>query len=156
MINNNQENLIRELMTHEPRIRAFFSRQKISEHDVDDLTQETLIAAWKGLANFNFNSSIYTWMYGIAKHVLMHYFKSNSREPILLKVDAECAESPCKENELFFKLILEELSYSEISLYNNFYRDRMTIKEISRSSGEKEGTIKYKLFLLREKLKSKL
>lgn len=42
-----------------------------SPHDADDALQDTLLAAWKGLAAFEGRSSLKTWLYQIATHTCL-------------------------------------------------------------------------------------
>lgn len=42
-----------------------------SPHDADDALQETMIAAWKGLASFEGRSSLKTWLYQIATNICL-------------------------------------------------------------------------------------
>jgi RNA polymerase sigma-70 factor (TIGR02960 family) len=42
-----------------------------SPHDADDALQETLLAAWRGLASFKGRSALGTWLYQISTHVCL-------------------------------------------------------------------------------------
>jgi RNA polymerase sigma-70 factor (TIGR02960 family) len=42
-----------------------------SPHDADDALQETLLAAWRGLASFEGRSALGTWLYQISTHVCL-------------------------------------------------------------------------------------
>jgi len=52
-----------------------------STHDAEDALQETLLAAWRGLAKFEGRSSIRTWLYQIATHRCLNMLRSESRRP---------------------------------------------------------------------------
>jgi RNA polymerase sigma-70 factor (ECF subfamily) len=47
-------------------LRAHCYRMSGSVHDAEDLLQETLVKAWKGLSRFEGRSSVRTWLYQVA------------------------------------------------------------------------------------------
>jgi len=54
-----------------------------------DILQETLLAGWKGYANFSGNSAIRTWLVGIMKHKVIDHIRKEIRTRDL----TEAAES---------------------------------------------------------------
>jgi RNA polymerase sigma-70 factor (ECF subfamily) len=52
-----------------------------STQDAEDLVQETLLAAWRGLDQFAEQSSIRTWLYRIATNRSVDALRSNARRP---------------------------------------------------------------------------
>ncbi|MEV0415259.1 RNA polymerase subunit sigma-70 [Streptomyces sp. NPDC050448] len=64
----------RELQLHCYRIVG-------SVADAEDLVQETLLAAWLGLAGFEGRSSVRSWLYRIATNRSLNALRSNSRRP---------------------------------------------------------------------------
>lgn len=51
---------------HAPTLYRFVARTVPQRTDCDDIVQESLIAAWKALPNFEFRSSVRTWLFSIA------------------------------------------------------------------------------------------
>src|SRR5881394_2833770 len=64
----------RELQLHCYRILG-------SLQDAEDLLQETLLAAWRGLEQFEGRSSIRTWLYRIATNRALDALRAKSRRP---------------------------------------------------------------------------
>jgi RNA polymerase sigma-70 factor (TIGR02960 family) len=64
----------RELQLHCYRILG-------SLQDAEDMLQETLLAAWRGLADFEGRASLRTWLYRIATNRCLNLLRSNSRRP---------------------------------------------------------------------------
>ena len=60
--------------------------------DADDAVQETLLAAWRGLAGFAGRSSLRTWLYAIATRVCLRL--AEQRPPRMLSWDAHPARDP--------------------------------------------------------------
>src|SRR5215469_11608870 len=52
-----------------------------SAQDAEDALQETLLAAWRGLAHFEGRSSVRTWLYRVATSCCLKSLRSASRRP---------------------------------------------------------------------------
>jgi RNA polymerase sigma-70 factor (ECF subfamily) len=52
-----------------------------SAQDAEDALQETLLAAWRGLAGFEGRSSVRTWLYRVATSCCLKALRSASRRP---------------------------------------------------------------------------
>jgi len=52
-----------------------------SAQDAEDALQETLLAAWRGLARFEGRSSVRTWLYRVATNCCLKALRSASRRP---------------------------------------------------------------------------
>lgn len=52
-----------------------------SLQDAEDVLQETLLAAWTGLADFEGRSSVRTWLYRIATNRCLNHQRSAKRRP---------------------------------------------------------------------------
>ena len=66
----------RELQVHCYRILG-------SVHDAEDALQETLLAAWQGLAGFEGRASVRTWLYRVATSRCLNALRSASRRPLM-------------------------------------------------------------------------
>ncbi|MEV6412573.1 RNA polymerase subunit sigma-70 [Kribbella sp. NPDC051718] len=64
----------RELHLHCYRMLGSFT-------DADDLLQETLLAAWRGLPDFDERSSLRTWLYKIATNRCLNAIRDSKRRP---------------------------------------------------------------------------
>lgn len=64
----------RELHVHCYRILG-------SVQDAEDLVQETLLAAWRGLAEFEGRSSLRSWLYRIATNRCLNALRDDARRP---------------------------------------------------------------------------
>jgi RNA polymerase sigma-70 factor (TIGR02960 family) len=70
----------RELQLHCYRILG-------SVQDAEDLLQETLLAAWRGLDKFEGRSSLRTWLYRIATNRCLNALRDSSRRPLQARHD---------------------------------------------------------------------
>src|SRR5215207_8132320 len=64
----------RELQLHCYRILG-------SMQDAEDLVQETLLAAWRGLETFEGRASVRSWLYRIATNRCLNALRARSRRP---------------------------------------------------------------------------
>jgi RNA polymerase sigma-70 factor (TIGR02960 family) len=64
----------RELQVHCYRMLGSF-------HDAEDTLQDTLLAAWQGIAGFEERASLRTWLYRIATNRCLNALRSASRRP---------------------------------------------------------------------------
>jgi len=53
-----------------------------SAQDAEDAVQETMLAAWKGLAGYQERASIRTWLYRIATNVSLNAVRAQRRRPV--------------------------------------------------------------------------
>ena len=109
--------------------------------DADEVTQEVLIVIFNKLKNFNFNSSLYTWIYKIVttrslnqirKKQIKRFFPIDDKEEVELqdkhdiikeldarekldKVKKILEKIPPKQKQIFIMRNFEDLSYEEIS-----------------------------------------
>jgi RNA polymerase sigma-70 factor (ECF subfamily) len=51
---------------HQRELRAYCYRMSGSLHDAEDLLQESLLRAWRGIRSFEERSSFRTWLYRVA------------------------------------------------------------------------------------------
>jgi RNA polymerase sigma-70 factor (ECF subfamily) len=118
------------------------ARQMMGNHlDADEVTQEVLIVIFNKLKNFNFNSSLYTWIYKIVttrslnqirKKQIKRFFPIDDKEEVELqdkhdiikeldarekldKVKKILEKIPPKQKQIFIMRNFEDLSYEEIS-----------------------------------------
>jgi RNA polymerase sigma-70 factor (ECF subfamily) len=66
-------------------LRAHCYRMSGSIHDADDLLQDSLLRAWRGLAGFQGRASLRTWLYKVTTHACLDQLER--RAPRLLPAD---------------------------------------------------------------------
>src|SRR6185312_8768008 len=66
----------RELQLHCYRILG-------SLQDAEDVLQDTLLAAWRGLANFEERSTLRTWLYRVATNTCLNALRAGRRRPAM-------------------------------------------------------------------------
>ena len=154
-------------------IFAYLRRLCCSNHDAEDLTQQTFLKAWSSLDGFSGRSKFTTWLYKIAfNHSIDAIRKKKLKtlpldRPILLRegeVRHEIRdETQSPEGDFIFSE-KKELIQKTIDALPERYRmaiilrhqEERSYEEISQILKIPLGTVKARIFRAREMLKKKL
>ncbi len=135
--------------------------------EVQDVTQEAFIKAFRAMERFRGDSAFYTWLYRIAINTAKNYLVSKGRRPPDTDVDIYEAEnyygaSPMRdldtpENNLQ-KNQIEEAIYGAIKNLPNELKTAVTLREFEGLSYEQiaeimdcpVGTVRSRIFRARE------
>lgn len=141
------------LMKHYQKRLYWHIRKMVIDHDeADDLVQETLIKAWRGLEKFRDESALYTWLYRIATNACLTHL-ANKRKRFFLPIHDI---GPELERQLQASVPLEQASSIEYKLqqallrlpdkqrlvFNLRYYDEMPYDEMSQILGTSVGALK--------------
>jgi RNA polymerase sigma-70 factor (TIGR02960 family) len=80
---------------HRRELYAHCYRMLGSVQDAEDAVQESLLAAWRGLAGFDGRSSLRTWLYSVATHACLRLSSRRSRR--MLSFDHGPARSDTRD-----------------------------------------------------------
>lgn len=69
------------VLKYQGRIAALVSRYISDPGEVEDVTQEAFIKAYKALPKFRGDSAFYTWLYRIAANAAKNYLVARGRRP---------------------------------------------------------------------------
>jgi RNA polymerase sigma-70 factor, ECF subfamily len=89
---------------HQRSIYAYFARVVGNDHDAEELTQETFVRACTAALRFRGDSSVRTWLFGIARRVLMEASRKGLFER---RHAAELADRADEEPDHALRLDLE-------------------------------------------------
>ena len=70
-----------------------------SVQDAEDVLQETLVAAWRGLSGFEERSSLRTWLYRIATNRCLNSLRASARQPRQVPSEPPWASEPTRRGE---------------------------------------------------------
>ena len=131
----------RMLMTlYKERLYWHIRRIVLVHNDADDVLQNTFIKVYKGIAQFEGNSKLYTWLYRIATNEAISHLKSKARQTtsslddhsnllsnqlkaddwfdgdaIQVKLQEAIAQLPEKQKIVFNLRYYNEMPYEEMS-----------------------------------------
>ncbi len=127
-------------------------RKIVVDHDdADDVLQNTFIKAWKGLANFNELSALYTWLYRIATNEALQLLRDRAKRDNVSIDDVQykLAESlhldpHFKGDEIQKKLQSAILALPEKQriVFNMRYYDEMPYEAMSQVLDTSVGALK--------------
>lgn len=145
---------------YKPKLLCFICRKVNNKKDAEEILQDIFISALDSLPVFKFNCSLSTWLYTIAKHEVIDYYRRKkiktlifSHFPVLEKIvdKALGPELALQEKEMKQKIFntFKNLSegYSEILRLK--YIDGQSCAEIASQLGKTVKAVESKLFRAR-------
>ena len=135
--------------------------------EVQDVTQEAFIKAFRALGGFRGDSSFYTWLYRIAINTAKNYLVSRGRRPPDTDIDAYDAENhevapPLRDNESpeshLYRDEVEAVIHRAIGALPDELRTALMLREFEGLSYEEiaavmgcpVGTVRSRIFRARE------
>ncbi len=162
------------VIKYQRKLARLLGRLVRDQAEVEDVTQEAFIKAYRALPSFRGDSAFYTWLYRIGINTAKNYLVTNGRRPptstAYSSEDAEGFEDADQlrdmntpENELASKQIAEIVSATMDQLPEEL-RTAITLREIEGLSYEEIaeimncpiGTVRSRIFRAREAIAEKL
>lgn len=162
------------VLKYQRKLARLLSRLVRDPGEVEDVTQEAFIKAYRALPNFRGDSAFYTWLYRIAINTAKNYLVAMGRRaPTSTGVDHEEAEgfedaeqlrnSTTPEDELAGKQIANTVNKAMDALPEDL-RTAITLREIEGLSYEEIadvmhcpiGTVRSRIFRAREQIAAEL
>jgi len=160
------------VLKYQGRVAQLVGRYIGNYAEVEDVTQEAFIKAYRALPNFRGDSAFYTWLYRIAANAAKNHLVARGRRPSsdLALDDSESSEVPgrLRDNESPDEIImgqeLESLISATIERLPSELRAALTLREFEGLSYEEIaevldcpiGTVRSRIFRAREAIDSKV
>ena len=122
------------------RLYWHIRKMVISHDDANDILQNSLIKAWRGLPNFREEAKLYTWLYRIATNEVITFLKKHrthlfqplskvskqlgetlladplfNGDDVQLKLQKAILSLPNRQRQVFNMRYFDDLKYEEIS-----------------------------------------
>jgi len=133
------------------------ARQMLGNHlDADEVTQEVMIVMYNKLKSFNFNCSLYTWIYKIVttrslnqirRRQIKRFFSIDDKEEIDLRSTTDIVEDISNREKIEkVRKVLEKIppKQRQIFIMRNF--EQLSYEEISKITGKSVGGLKANYF----------
>ena len=153
---------------YQRRLTRLLSRFIKDEHEVNDVTQEALIKAYRALPNFRGESAFYTWLYRIGINTAKNFLATSGKRLVIqadvandegdiLDVTEQVADYHTPEAEMVNREILETVE-AAVSRLPEDLRKAITLREMEGLSYEEIaqimdcpiGTVRSRIFRARE------
>lgn len=144
---------------HLAALGAYILSRTPTREDAEDIAQETLLAAWRGIAAYDGNSSVRTWLFAIARRKIADLYRSRYASPSAeLDDDIPGDDGGLQTTAVAADLseAVKRLGESERELVFLTYRAGLTCEEAATVTGIPVGTVKSRLSGARIKLKKYL
>lgn len=162
-----QEAFVELVRQHQRVVRAYLWSYLLARGPVDDLAQETFLAAYRDLNRFRGDSSLSTWLLGIARHRALEYLRAQGRRDAraaeaqhsgllertlaLLEVESDPGR---RERELdTLEGCMAKLAPHSASLMAAHYFSGRPLVDIARSNGQKESAVRVQVLRIRRLLR---
>ena len=169
--NKNAFNLL--VLRYQHRVAALVGRFVHDAQEVEDVSQEAFIKAYRALPLFRGDSAFYTWLYRIAVNTAKNHLVSRSRRPPASDVDVDEAEvtemgsvlRDIEDPESSLSTVkLKEAIAEAIEELPEDLRTAFTLREFSGLSYEDitevmdcpVGTVRSRIFRAREAIDKKI
>lgn len=167
------------VLLYEKRLLSLAFSLNRNEDDAREIVQESLLKAWKNIANFKAESSFFTWVYRIVSNMSIDFSRKRYRqresavgEPEILDASLQNTIGTPYETKLpMGSVTTPEVYLERVELAGNIKRaiesltpehqqiiilrevEGLSYAEISSSLGCSKGTVMSRLFHAREKVK---
>ena len=158
---------------YQRKLARLLSRFIRDPAEVEDVTQEAFIKAYRALPTFRGDSAFYTWLYRIGINTAKNYLVAMGRRAPTIDIDSEEAENfedadqlrdlNTPESQLASRQVAETVNQTLLELPEEL-RTAITLREIEGLSYEDIanimncpiGTVRSRIFRAREAIATKL
>lgn len=159
---------------YQRRLGRLLSRFIRDSSDVEDVTQEAFVKAYRALPSFRGESAFYTWLYRIGINTAKNFLSANGRRHMLnsevvdedgetFDVSSQIPDHNTPETELMNRQILETVNSAVAELPEELRTaitlremDGLSYEEIARVMDCPIGTVRSRIFRAREAIATEL
>ncbi len=161
------------ILKYQHKIIGLVGRYLRDQDEVQDVTQESFIKAYRALPNFRGDSAFYTWLYRIAINTAKNHLVSRSRRPPDTDIDLDDGEfqdnsAVLRDNESPEDVLatgqMENVIYRAIDDLPEELKVAVTLREFEGLRYEEiaevmecpVGTVRSRIFRAREAIEKKI
>ncbi|WP_309715141.1 RNA polymerase sigma factor [Armatimonas sp.] len=132
---------------HQTLLRGFL-RRRLPSDAVEDVLQETFLAAWSALPAFKPRVRLKTWLYQIALHKSADWQRRCRRDLSLESLTNDLPDNKLSttENAIWARALLAQLPDDQRILLELYYFDDLTLAEVALVLDRNLNTVKYHFY----------
>jgi len=157
------QSALRELMRrNRGRLQRFVTRLLNDRDQIDDVVNDTFMAAWRQAAKFERRASVATWLLAIAKNRALSMRQEHRRREEALDDDYAATlvdhyDTPDMVLEQqggakVLRRLIANLPAHQAQLINLVYYHGKSVREVAAIFGIPDNTVKSRMFLARRRL----
>ena len=156
------EELVRR---HEAAIYRYLAARTGNRHDAEDLTQQVFVRAWQRIRRYHPGRPFAPWLYTLARHAGVGYFRTMARRPVLVSEDAVEFADPGlppdhiaarNEGSPVWKQAREHLPERQFTALWLMYAEEKSVREVAACMGLFQPHVKVLLYRARQSLRAHL
>jgi len=157
--NGDREAFAELVKKHQRRVYATAMHLMGQHSDADDVVQEALLRAYRGLPGFDGRAAFSTWLHRIVVNVALNHLRARRRPPLPIEAAEGVAAPPEGEGRGEARLVVRALSELSpplrVTLLLATVED-MPYREIAETLGVPEGTVAWRVNQARKVLRQRL
>jgi len=136
---------------YQERLYWHVRKMVIDHDDANDIMQNILVKAWKGLANFRADSGLFTWLYRIATNESLTFLKQKKSKfhNSISDLEGQLSGGTSSEGlitgdeiQVKLQLAVQSLPEKQKLVFNMRYYDEMKYEEMSKVLKTSAGALK--------------
>src|SRR5688500_6052116 len=151
-----EKDFIKAIRDHEHILHKVCNMYMHDKTDREDLFQEIVLNAWKGIKQFRQEAKFSTWLYRVALNAAITMFKKERKHAAVLQRQIEYnpvhEENDTEDQHIALRKAVDELSNIEKALVMLYFED-YSHQEMATITGITVNNVAVKLNRIRTKLK---
>jgi RNA polymerase sigma-70 factor (ECF subfamily) len=139
--------------THQRGLYAYFLRTVGDARAAEELTQETFYRACAGALRFRGDSSIRTWLFGIARRVLLEHLRETARVTPAAEPPEPLPDDPAGDDRVDLERAFRRLSVADRELLMLVDVLGFEPREAAATLATDTGTVRVRLHRARRRLR---
>lgn len=145
------------------KLRMFLRKKGLNHKEVeDDLIQEIFLKVWKKAKYFDeTRGKEQSWLLALSQNCLYDYWRRVQSAPVFSEQEPEEVEKPVSHEEeqrlkhdwLTIQAALKHLDEGDLNLFKLVYIEGRTMDQCSEVLGIPNGTIKWRVSMLKKKIR---
>lgn len=140
-----------------PKLKSYAHRFVYDESLIDDVVQNTLMDMSKALVKLNDPAAFPKWIYQMLQYKCVDAIRTQSKHRKIQQLansESHLFDQETSESEQQERINLSELDAGSQQLLYLYYYEEFSLSEISQILSTPAGTLKSRLFNIRQKLRN--